>query len=540
MVSIRIGGHFTRLTGCLADANNNYLSDESTHGPEDESPSLRDVGIQCNLKKYQTPLKESAADYSLGQPLSQKPPIKVIKSSTNGFVSAYSDVPRLTSQPTKATLESPYCALDFDRGTATPEPGDAIYSQVDKSGKHRPPSSQNLSIVYKQPLNESLTSYRSVNDGKLYDVKTKEFGFNVNNANAPRINLPTPTAQLLDQSRLVRSYNGSYRDLHEPVENEVLEETISISNASTDDDAYRPMDRLTVERNRYPDNLSFTGHSITSKASSNYRRESPVRHAYDRTSLSKQSPYGTMEKSREEKGKLKKKKNAPNKNDENVLLANNSLRLKSSRNPTSERLYKSNADLRDQFRPDETRGGLAAAYKNRQNQNQNRHRALSLSRMNAPGPDDEPHRGSPSFGGPVPARHLSQTHLNGGGGTSSRLSDSGSSYHRAGRHAQHERDPIVMYIPTATNQRSTGESPKLTSILRNNSTKSTATLPSKAKKAKEAKSQSKVNLKEAAAKEKEKIAAAERKKKADLNRRHSMPKDTKPNGWLSKFKLKSK
>src|SRR5699024_5413276 len=102
-------------------------------------------------------------------PLSMKPHIKVIKSSTNGFVSAYSDVPKLGSAPRSSTLDSQYAALDFEPSSSmapTPEP-DAIYSQVDKSGKtggHRPPSSNsNINIIYKQPLNEtreSITTYR--------------------------------------------------------------------------------------------------------------------------------------------------------------------------------------------------------------------------------------------------------------------------------------------------------------------------------------------------------------------------------------------
>ena len=456
-------------------------------------------------------------------PLSQKPPIKVIKSSTNGFVSTYSDVPKLTSVHHPKSMESQYCALDFE-GDSLVEPNNAIYSQVDKSVKRNNGQSNNsINIIYKQPLNESIASYRLPNDGRAYDVKTKEIGFNVSNLNTPRISLPNHNSSYLDSSRIC-SYNGSFKDLNEPIEKEIIEETISISNASTEE-SFRPSDKLVI--NRCPDNMSFTGHSVTSRTSSNYRRESPARLNYDRLSHSKQSPYGTLEKSRDSKNKLKKKKSLY-KNDENVLLANNSLRLRSSKHPQSERLYKSNADLRDQFMRDETRGGLAAAFKNRQPQNQttNKQRALSLSRMNVINNDDD------NFGGGgVTSRHLSQTHLN---GTNSRLSDSGSFYHRTNRHMQHERDPIVMYIPTVNNHSRAMESPKLTSILRNNSTKSTATLPSKAKKAKEPKSQSKINLKENAGKEK----SVDKKKTTDLNRRHSMPKDTKFN-WFSKFKFKS-
>lgn len=511
----------------LIDANNNYLSDDTSSYQwsylDEELPTLRDVGIQCNLKKYK-PLAVMPSKPVPEPALTQKPPVvKVIKSSTNGFVSAYSDVPKLSSHG--RSTDSQYCALDFEGSDFGPN--DAIYSQVNKSGKRNSNvHNGNINIVYKQPLNESIASYRSLHDGKNYDVKSKELSFNVNNPNGPRINLPNPNVSYHDPTR-VRSSNGSYRDLSEamPVEKEIIEETISISNASTDE-SYLGTEKPGT--NRYPDNMSFTGNSVTSKTSSNYRRESPARFNYDRSSLSRQPPYGTLEKNREAKSKLKKKKSSY-KNDENVLLANNSLRLKSSKYPQSERLYKSNADLRDQFLRDETRGGLAAAYKNRQQQQQqgqgNKQRALSLSRMNAVGTEDE------QLSVVVPSRHLSQTHLN---GTSSRLSDSGSSYQRASRHMQHERDPIVMYIPTVNHQRA-NESPKLTSILRNNSTKSTATLPTKSKKGKEQKSQSssKSNLKEGSSKEK-----PVPDKKADLNRRHSMPKDTKFN-WFSKFKLKS-
>lgn len=556
-------------------------------------------------------------------PLSQKPPIKVIKSSTNGFVSAYSDVPKLNA--TKSTFHdtsSPYAALDFDTShdtdyRPTPEPTNDIvaevplYSQVEKGRRRntRPPSANstnnNINIIYKQPMNESIQSnasnastYRSLVDGKVYDVKTKDYGFSVaTNPNAPRFNLSNPMSSSLTNSgaylgdstfsssrmgssvtspRLAAYNTGSYRDLHDipltptptNVEKEIIEETISISNASTEENRtvvppYRPTgsgNTLKVpQQHGYGDNLSYT-----SKTSSNYgRRESPVR-PYN-GSLSKQpSPYSTLEQQNtltKNKKPLKKKKVL--KSDENVLLANNSLRLKSSRSDQhrvqpSERLYKSNADLRDQFMRDETRGGLAAAYNRRQpavqpQQQTNRQRALSLNRMNASFDDDADHhhhsyntyQNGPPPHQLLPTRYHSQTHLN--GGTSSRLSDS-SSYHRGG-HRNHERDPIVMYIPPTVNHR---DQPKLTSILRNNSTKSTVvsgggTLPSSSKKkAAVTKSQSKTNLKEAAAKEKEKEkekAAAAAKKKADLNRRHSMPKDAKLNGasgsWFSKFKLKS-
>ncbi|OTF75650.1 hypothetical protein BLA29_009742 [Euroglyphus maynei] len=258
---------------------------------------------------------------------------------------------------------------------------------------------------------------------------------------------------------------------------------------------------------------------------------------------------------------MKKKKssnghhNHRHKNDENVLLENNSLRLRSSKSksPYSERLHKSNADLREQYLKDETRGGLAAAYKNRQQQKnqqqQNRHRTLSLNRMNAitttnTNDDDDDGQQNSQYPTTIkPHRHLSQSQL------SSRYSDIGvennqqppppprslSSSSRA-RSIQHERDPIVMYIPPVNN-----ESPKLTSILRNNSTKSNITVQSKGKKSKQQqpqlKSQSKINLKDAVVVDPNGRKKSNDGKRTDLNRRYSMPKDTKFN-WLNKFKLK--
>lgn len=477
-----------------------------------ETPTLRDVGIQCNLKKYKNPTPKTTEPI-----VTRKPPIKVIKSSNNGFVSTYSDVPKLGSSP--KAMETRHKIVDVDHSDwVEPNQSDAIYSKVDKSSKNR---NNNINIIYKQPLNDSLNSYRSANDRiKSYDVKSKEYSFNVNTANAPKTTLPNP---IYGEPVRNRSHNGSYRDFYAdfPDEKEIIEETISISNASTEE-SYRPNQLIAL---RYQDNLSFTGNSITSRGSSNYRQQSPAR-SVDRSSLPRHNPYATLEKNRELKGKLKKKKNVPE-SDENVLLDNNSLRLKSSKSsPYSERLYKSNADLRDQFLRDETRGGLAAAYKNRQqNQSQiNRNRAVSLNRMNAIA-NEEDH----SNNSHVPSRYLSQSQLNNSG---SRNSDT--SYSRSNRLMQHERDPIVMYIPTA--QRTNTDSPRLTSILRNNSSKSNVTLPNKPKKMKEAKSQSKTNLKEST---KDKSKESKDKKKLDLNRRHSMPKDTKFN-WFSKFKIKSK
>lgn len=483
------------LISSILDSNNNYLNDDLEDNldvsVEIDSPvMLRDVGIQCNLKKY--PKNPLVATYNI---VTQKPPIKVIKSSVDGIVSTYSDVPKLGYTSSKI-VDSRSKHANTDTNTDWND-NDAIYSQIDKSSKIRNNhSNSNLNIVYKQPLNDSTTS-----NERVYNVKSKKYGFSVGSAAGPKIPLPNPVYG----EPLNRSYS-SYKDFRDEPEKEIIEETISISNASTESkDSYKP--HRSTPMNKYNDNLSYTGNSITSKSSQNFRGESPAR--LDRPNLPRYTP--------DSKGSKSRKKTTPQYNDENVLMENNSLRLKSSKsNPYSERLYKSNADLRDQYFRDETRGGLAAAYKNRQ-QNHNRTRALSLNRMNAID-------GNQSVNSPPP-HHLSQSQLGG-----SRYSDSGSPYHRSNtRLMQHERDPIVMYIPTVSDQRN-AESPRLPGILRNNSTKSNVTLSSKSKK-KEAKNLSKIN------KELNSKQAAKDKKKMDINRRHSMPKDTKFN-WFSKFKIK--
>lgn len=535
-------------------------SDDDSNVDDDDSPTLRDVGIQCNLRKYGNNTNSSISsnerviDHLQPQQQQQqlvttKPPIRVIKSQDTGLVSAYSDVPRLQSP--MRSIETRHKVLEDDFSDELLQPttpghnnSDVIYSQVNKSAKTK--NNNNINIIYKQPMNESRVSYRSgLNDSRQYDTRTKETGFAISNAPAigPKINLANPMDTSITSTRSSRLRDRSN-------EKEIIEETISLSNTS-EDSFHQPPTRGREtdlkkvgggggKPNRTHDDVSFTGNSITSKSSSTYRRNSPAR--YDRGGSRPSNAYGTIEKN---KSKSSKKKPSPN--DENVLLANNSLRLKSSKSTGLDRLYKSNADLRDQYYRDETRGGLAAAYKNRQSQqsgnnNNNKHRAVSLSRMNAgtpTGDSDLEHQHHCH----VPSRHLSQTHLN---NISSRCSDAGSGSFAPNRQQsasrtsiQHERDPIVMYIPTVSHQQQQQQqrgtdSPKLTSILRHNSTKSsatTATLPKKSKKAKEAKSSSKEDKKKSGG-----SSSSSSDKKKDLNRRHSMPKDTKFN-WLSKFKL---
>lgn len=527
----------------------NVTSDtsEDSDQDDDDSPTLRDVGIQCNLRKYgnnsnvnsSINSNERMIDHLQSQPhlVTQKPPIRVIKSQDTGFVSTYSDVPRLQSP--MRSIETRHKVLDnsFNDELMNPTAGnnnsDVIYSQVNKSAKTKN-NNNNINIIYKQPMNDSRVSYRSgLNDSRQYDTRSKETGFSISNAPAigPKINLANP----MDKS--ITSRSSRQRDRSN--EKEIIEETISLSNTSEDSFHQPPalgresdLKKVIGKPNRSHDEMSFTGNSITSKSSSTYRRNSPAR--YDRGGARHNNVYGTIEKN---KNKSSKKKPMPN--DENVLLANNSLRLKSSKTTGLDRLYKSNADLRDQYYRDETRGGLAAAYKNRQPpQSNSKHRALSLSRMNTGTPTGDSEADQQHLSHcHMPSRHLSQTHLN---NISSRCSDAGSGSFAPNRHQsasrtsiQHERDPIVMYIPTVGHQQQRGtDSPKLTSILRHNSAKSsttTATLPKKNKKVKETKSSSKEDKKKSA-------GNSSNDKKKDLNRRHSMPKDTKFN-WLSKFKL---
>ncbi|KAH7646444.1 hypothetical protein HUG17_1982 [Dermatophagoides farinae] len=499
------------------DANNNYLDmditydDELNFSDDYSSTLLRDVGIQCNLKKYQN--FDFFKNESPAPVVKNKPPIKIIKSSNNGIVSTFSDVPKLSSPSPTPNSPDFRRDLDLDQSSSI-RSTDVIYSQIDKSHKsnrniNNP--SGNINIVYKQPLNESKQQQTSTfDDSSTYDIKTKEFGFNVNNPNFRKIPLPNPNENLWSGSSIKKPKNQ--------YDKEVLEETISISNSSTDE--------------------SYI-HNNHSMKSSNRKNDSPMRQSYNEDDNHSFSKLRKMKKNN-----LIIHHNKNDENNENVLLENNSLRLKSSKSPYSERLHKSNADLREQFLKDETRGGLAAAYKNRQqqkNHQQNRHRTLSLNRMNAVISDEgrQQQQQNPQHPSVKPNRHLSQSHL------SSRYSDLGVENHHPprslsssrSRSIQHERDPIVMYIPPV-NPQIINESPKLTSILRNNSTKSNVTVQSKAKKLKQPqlKSQSKINLKDA-------VVVGENGKKnnnekrADLNRRYSMPKDTKFN-WLSKFKLK--
>lgn len=483
--------------------NNNYLDIddvESNSSTDEHIPTLRDVGIQCNLKKFKNSIQTELNTFT-----TKKPPIKVIKSSNNGVVSTFSDVPKLSSPIMHSNF-----VKDFDSENLMKN-NDVIYSQVDKSHKNRN-GTGNINIVYKQPVNEMTNPNRSLNDSR-YDVKSKEFGFNVNNANFPNIYLPNP----LKESQM------SNRDFNENrYDKEILEETISICNSSSSDESL-PVSMNSPIKSKL--NQSKDNYSVTSKSSSNYRKEispMPSSFYYDNHSLSESRSQDIQRKTKP----ITKKNKNNYEHDENVLLENNSLRLKSSKSPYTERLHKSNADLREQFLRDETRGGLAAAYKNRQQQQKNnqRQRTLSLNRMNATIKEEE-------YGNnQLPSRHLSQSHLN------SRISDLNNSHQRGSKMAlQHERDPIVMYIPPV-NQRLNDSSTKLTSILRNNSTKSNVTLQSNKNKSKlkqQPKSQSKINLKEISQ------VKGERKSSSDLSRRYSMPKDTKFN-WFNKLKLKSK
>ncbi|KPM05410.1 hypothetical protein QR98_0038720 [Sarcoptes scabiei] len=555
------------------NTNNNYIDDDEDHEKDDPnlsddySPTLRDVGIQCNFKKFPESNKKMIDPFT-----DRKPPVKVIKSSNNGIVSAFSDVPKLSS-PDVINHRNDSYSLDDSLRT------NAVYSQIDKSSKKISKTSKiydnndggNISIVYKQPMNESLDSKTknfSFNDSK-YDVKTKEFSFSVGDTKLLPISLSNPNESF--QTFSGRDKESRNQSASKAQDKEIIEETISISDVSSDDSF--------VRNQMQPMKPLNDTYSVSSRTSNKYLKDLPSKLAsnsfQDSFSLSVGPTQFKQKDHRSDRTTRKHQTFDRFDNDENVLLENNSLRLKSSRSPyQNERLHKSNADLREQFIRDETRGGLAAAYKNRQQKNQNRHRTLSLNRMNGLADDrdrfvDDDHHDhySSSFVNhrsnlhsnhssnysdhshsnlpnnqydystnyhqqyQPPSRYSSQTHLN------SRLSDLGSaSVHSRSRSIQHDRDPIVMYIPPA-NQKSINnvrgtDSPKLTSILRNNSTKSNATMQStKSKKLpKQQKSQSKINLKESAKESK----TGDRK--SDLNRRYSIPKDTKFN-WLNKFKL---
>ncbi|OTF76818.1 hypothetical protein BLA29_009358, partial [Euroglyphus maynei] len=235
------------------------------------SPLLRDVGIQCNLKKFP---ESDWKKHEFTVPIVRnKPPIKVIKSSNNGIVSTFSDVPKLSSPSPDFRHD---IDLDIDRPPSL-RSTDVIYSQIDKSHKSNRGNnpSGNINIVYKQPLNVSKKHQTSMTsfDDSMYDIKTKEFGFDVNNPNFRKIPLPNPNENLL---------SGSLKNRYDK---EVLEETISISNSSTDESYIGNNQILIKPKDNF--NVVSTSRKNDSPMRQSYNHDDDDNHSFSKTNKMK-------------------------------------------------------------------------------------------------------------------------------------------------------------------------------------------------------------------------------------------------------------
>ena len=561
-------------------------------------PTVRDVGIQCNRKKSNRHLNTSSE--------SNDSYVRVIKSSNDGFVTAYSDVPQLkTEKPSKRTPVSKHEVWS----DALP-PSEAIYSKVDKtkkksfredrSDKYSDLSETYPTVIYRTPLNErrspsglshyskhsGIGSEHSINTNRTLKNKTKGIGFTFNSGiDGPRVNMPKSSPKLRSRSlnryeEPTREWNNSLnRGGRKEVKQEVLEETISISNASSDDfEPYHPnrsFDEFLepkpqfkeIERKRK--DVSYVSTLPNQRRLTNENNK-PVEDDYRRDLASNviiyptgsDTSYSTLSRFDRKKDSkvadftppprqaytldrrhLKEKQQKPE------TLSNT--KLKEGLNP---RLHKSTADLTEYSRRDETRGGLANAYKNRQEK-----RPSSLNRMSA----IREGRMSPS-GHSTPIRYLSHNHLNSAGNSLNSSSES-DTLNRHKRHYIHDREPIVMYIPAVShhNKRAEDETDRLSGILRPSSrTGSTASSRKYGKKPPKSSAsdltpskphdysskysgygsrrpQNDEELDQVVELKDTKNFGKLKKGKSILSRRHSIPKDTKfP--WLQKLRSKVK
>ena len=479
----------------------------------------------------------------------------------------------------------------------------AIYSKVDKSKKKllrqdSDPKDSYPKVIYRTPVNgrrsPSGLSHHSEysTTGRTVKNKTKGIGFTLSSGvDGPKVDLP-PTSPKLRSRSLGRTrydepspqWNDSLTRgrTRKEVKQEVLEETISISNASSDDfDSYRAPDTSfdqylqpkphlkEVERKRkdisYVNELSTRPKEMVRDSSGDrsidYRR--PTTHIITYPPPSETS-YSTLSRFDSKKKDFKPIEFIPpprqaytldrrHMKDKHRLDEPKALPLKSSP-ALGSRLHKSTADLTEKSRYEDLRGGLANAYKNRQEKSG---RTSSLNRMSA----IREGRVSPSPSAPV--RYLSHSHLNSAGNSLNSSSDS-DTLQRHRRQYIHDRDPIVMYIPAVShhNKRAEDEPDRLSGILRPNSRTGSTTSSKKQNKIKKSSASDIQPSKprEYSSKysdygshrprndeERDQVVELRdtknfgklKKGKSILSRRHSIPKDTKfP--WLQKLRSKVK
>ncbi|XP_054153554.1 uncharacterized protein LOC128952225 [Oppia nitens] len=499
-------------------------------------PTVRDVGIQCNRKKTDKHLVKGTSSESTDSY------VRVIKSSDDGMVTAYSDVPQLK------TVGSPSKRPPVLKHKVLPQ-SEAIYSKVDKSKKkvnkndelNGYPEYEDYKdypqIIYKSPINErqpsrlsnyskysGISEYSTPPTNRILKNKTKGIGFTLRSGiDEKEIKLPNMSPKLRsrslsrfqeptthrrwdddDDSPVRHNVSGHKKE----VKQEVLEETISISNASSDDlqpydykgefeqylspkPQFIELDHKRKEISYVNDLPSAADHSSRPRIKNgtespsissrviplDYRRGiNAVTYGTDN-----ESSYSTLSRhDMRKKDKLADFTPPPRQayTLDRRVLKERQKQLESSAavplSPPTEtkpkdraRLHRSTTNLSDYSRDNNNnlRGGLANAYRNRQTQPEKR--TSSLNRMSA---IREDHIHSPSQSTPV--RYLSHNQLNSAGNSANSSSDSDTiNRHRQQRQQQqfvHDREPIVMYIPAVShhNKRATDESDRLSSILR--------------------------------------------------------------------------
>ena len=567
-------------------------------------PTVRDVAIQCNRKKTNRHLNTSSDNDSY---------VRVIKSSNDGFVTAYSDVPQLKSnKPSKRAPESKHEVWN-DRSSPQSE---AIYSKVDKTKKKSVREDINRSdryhdviesypqVIYRTPMNErrpaSGLSHNSKYSGSEYSTntnrtlknKTKGIGFNLSSGiDGPKVDLPRTSPKL--RSRSLNRYEEPTPTRHwtdslnrkghkKEVKQEILEETISISNASSDDfEPYHPnrsFDEFLEPKSQFKEidkkrkEISYVNELPNQRRLTN-ENDRPVDEDYRRGMSSNivvypsgsETSYSTLTRFDRKKKDSKLTDFTPPPRQAYTLDRRHLKERQQKSEVTSKpkevitsRLNKSTADLTEYSRRDDLRGGLANAYKNRQEK-----RPSSLNRMTA----IREGRISPSgpSGHSTPIRYLSHSHLNSAGNSLNSSSES-DTLNRHKRHYIHDREPIVMYIPAVShhNKRAEDEPDRLSGILRPSSQAgSTASSRKYGKKVPKSSAsdltpskprdysskyssnygirrpQNDEELDQVVELKDTKNFGKLKKGKSILSRRHSIPKDTKfP--WLQKLRSKVK
>ena len=581
--------------------NNDVFSDSYV-------PLVRDVGIQCNRKKssrHLTPTRDTS--------------YRVIKSSNNGFVSAYSDVPTLKGNLIDQTNSKHL----IPNGGRTHSRNDVIYSQIDKSKKRLNKSSSELSdrgtpqneIVKYCNHNEfsslprdrrSLSPSRyqdsvySTNTNRTIKNKTKGYGFNVSTGlHGPEINLPdSPRLKRYADVKRTEYYydspdttrrsisNLDPKDYRKEVKEEIIEETISISNASSDDmtqqhtdieeilapksiireydhkkkelsyENVSPNQRQMINRSAYHGATVHGGGLWYRDIDEDYRRgmaQSEVSYpAANEPTFLTLSRFESKSKKPEnrdfsppprqaftlDRKYLNEKKKQTAKQD-NKLLFNGIGKDKQER-------FSSRSDANLTSPNQDYRGGLATAYKVRQDK-----RSSSLNRMNRL--EDKF-----TYNNDLSARNANRL---GSAGNSAHSSSDSDTHANKKNYFIHDRDPIVMYIPAISHHDRRADSDQLSGILRpssiasskrSNKSKKASKLTSASSDITAIKPRTSHNFGPSSSRNHEEeldqiselrdtktLGRKKKESKTGLNRRHSIPKDTKfP--WLQRLKLKVK